>query len=52
MYPETIDDKASTKNAKNAILMAAAEASVNMLSAPSRILFVKGTAVEAADINK
>lgn len=34
------------------MLIAVAEESVNMLSEPSRILFVKGTADEAADINK
>lgn len=45
-------DKPNEKNAKNAILIADAEESVNILSAPSRILFVKGTADEAADSNK
>lgn len=34
------------------MLIADAEESVNMLSAPSLILLVKGTADEAADINK
>lgn len=39
-------------NARNPILMAAAEESVNMLSAPSLILFVKGTAEEDEDTNR
>lgn len=47
-----MDEDASAKNAKNSILMAAAEESVNMLSIPSLILFVNGMAVDAADINK
>lgn len=45
-------DKPSEKNAKNSILIAAAEESVNMLSPPRRMLFVKGTPAEAADSNK
>lgn len=45
-------DKASAKNAKNSMLMAEAEESVNMLSEFSLILFVTGTADDAADINK
>lgn len=45
-------DKPSEKNAKNSILIADAEESVNMLSAPFRMLFVNGTAAEAADSNK
>lgn len=43
---------ANETKAKMAMLIAAAEASVNTLSAPSLILFVKGIAEEAADINK
>lgn len=43
---------AKETKAKMAMLIAAAEASVNTLSAPSLILFVKGIAEEAADINK
>lgn len=46
------DGNANEKKAKNSMLIADTEASVNMLSAPSLILFVKGTADEAADINK
>ncbi|GKV06131.1 hypothetical protein SLEP1_g18058 [Rubroshorea leprosula] len=34
------------------MLMAAAEESVSMLSCPSLILFVKGTAADAAEINR
>lgn len=45
-------DIASTKNAKNSMLMAAADESVNILSPPSLILFVTGTADDPADINK
>lgn len=45
-------ENASTRNAKISMLIAAAEESVNMLSAPSRILFVMGMADDAADINK
>ncbi|PON94362.1 hypothetical protein TorRG33x02_098360 [Trema orientale] len=53
MYnPETRADKASVKKAKNAMLMAEAEESVNMLSCDSLILFVNGTAEEAADIKR
>jgi hypothetical protein len=44
LYPEIRADIASDTNARNPILMAASEDSVNMLSAPSLILFVKGTA--------
>lgn len=45
-------DKAREKKAKNSILIAEADESVNMLSAPRRMLFVNGTAAEAADSNK
>lgn len=45
-------DIASAENAKNSMLMAAAAESVNILSAPSLILFVTGTAADPADINK
>lgn len=45
-------DNANAKNARNSILMAEAEESVNMLSAPSLILFVKGTADDADDIKR
>ena len=45
-------ENANTRNAKNSMLIAAAEASVNMLSPPSLMLFVNGTADDAADINK
>lgn len=45
-------ENASVMNAKNSMLIAAEEESVNMLSAPCRILFVKGIADDAADINK
>jgi hypothetical protein len=39
-------------NARNPILMAAAEESVNMLSAPSLILFVKRTAEDTNRLAK
>lgn len=45
-------DNASEKNAKNSMLIADADESVNMLSDPSLILLVNGTADEAADISK
>lgn len=45
-------DNPRMKNARNSMLIHAAEESVNMLSAPSLILFVIGTAAEAADINR
>lgn len=45
-------DKANVKKARNAMLMAEAEESVNMLSCDSLSLFVTGTADEAADINR
>lgn len=45
-------DNARAKNAKNSMLTAAAEESVNLSSAPFRNLFVKGTADEAADTSK
>lgn len=43
---------AIARNAKNSILIADAEESVNMLSLFSLILFVSGTADDAEDINK
>lgn len=43
---------ASEMNAKNDMLMAAAEESVNMLSAPSLILFVIGIAADVDDIKR
>ena len=46
------DDNPSEKNAKNDMLMEAASESVNILSAPSLILFVLGTAADAEDISK
>ncbi len=45
-------DNPSERNARKAMLMAAAKASVNMLSAPSRMRLVIGTAEDAADINR
>lgn len=45
-------DSANEKKAKKAMLIPAAEESVNMLSAFSLNLFVKGTAEDAADINR
>lgn len=45
-------DNASAKNARKLMLMAAAELSVNMLSAPSLKRFVEGTAEDAADIKR
>lgn len=46
------DEHATTRNASSDILIAAADESVKMLSAPSRILFVNGIAEEADDNNK
>ena len=45
-------DSARHKKAKKAMLMAADEASVNILSAPFLILFVNGTAEDAADTKR
>lgn len=45
-------ETATEKKAKNAILIAEAEESVNMLSLFSLILFVKGTADDAADMSR
>lgn len=45
-------DAAKHKKAKIDMLMAVDEASVNILSAPSRILFVIGIAEDADDIKK
>ena len=45
-------DEARMMKAKNSKLMQAAKESVKMLSAPSLILFVCGTADDAADINR
>uniref|UniRef100_A0A803QFC7 WRKY domain-containing protein n=1 Tax=Cannabis sativa TaxID=3483 RepID=A0A803QFC7_CANSA len=45
-------DKAKVKKARKAMLMEEAEVSVNMLSCDSLILFVNGTADEAADNNR
>lgn len=44
-------DTARAKNAKNSMLIAATEESVNMLSLFSLILLVSGTADDAADNN-
>lgn len=44
--------KASAKNARNDMLMAAADESLNMSSCDSRNLFVNGTADEADDIKR
>lgn len=52
MYPDTRAASASAKNAKKAMLMAEDEESVNIVSDPSLILFVNGTAADAADINR
>lgn len=52
LYPEIIADNASKMKAKNSMLIADAEESVNTLSCSSLILLVKGTADEAADIKK
>lgn len=46
------EDNASAKNAKNDMLMAAADESVNISSCDSRSLFVNGTADEADDIKR
>ena len=47
-----MDEHARTRNARSDKLIAAADESVKMLSAPSRILFVSGIAEEADDNNK
>lgn len=47
-----IADTAIARNATNSMPIADAEESVNMLSLFSLILFVSGTADEAADSNK
>lgn len=52
MYPEMRADTARHKKAKIDMLMAAEEASVNILSAPSLILFVIGIAADADDIKR
>lgn len=52
LYPEMRADNPSEKNARNDMLVAAANESVNILSAPSLILFVMGTAADAEDISK
>ena len=52
LYPDSMDDRASAKNAKKAMLMAADDASVKMLSAPCRMRFVIGIAADAAEISK
>lgn len=45
-------ETATEKKAKNAILIAAAEESVNMVSMSSLSLVVKGTADDAADMSR
>lgn len=45
-------ETATEKKAKNAILIAAAEESVNMVSMFSLSLVVKGTADDAADMSR
>lgn len=47
-----IAETARARNAMNSMLIAEAEESVNMLSLFSLILFVSGTADDAADSNK
>lgn len=46
------DDNASAEKAKNDMLIAAADESVNMSSCNSRNLFVNGIADEADDIRR
>jgi hypothetical protein len=50
LKPDIRADKASATNAKKAMLIEAAEESVNMLSTPSRMRFVIGIAADSADI--
>lgn len=45
-------EMAMARNAMNAMLIEAELASVNLLSAPSRIRFVIGMAADSADINR
>jgi hypothetical protein len=52
LYPETTADKARATNAKKAMLMAAAVASVKLLTTADLMRFVMGTAAESADISK
>ena len=52
LYPEMTDVHARARNARRDMLMDAADESVKTLSAPSRILLVKGIAEEADDNKK
>lgn len=52
LKPDISDDKASATKAKKAILIEAAEESVNMLSTPSRMRFVIGIAADNEDISR
>lgn len=52
MNPDINDDSANDRKAKNAILTAADEASVNTLSDPFRIFVVKAAAADSDDISK
>lgn len=52
LYPETTADKARATNAKKAMLIAAAVASVKVLTTADLMRFVMGTAADSADINK
>lgn len=52
LYPDKRAESARHKKAKKDVVMAAAEESVNISSAPSLILFVMGIAVDADDIKR
>jgi hypothetical protein len=52
LYPETTADKARAANAKKAMLIAAAVASVKVLTTADLMRFVMGTAADSADISK
>ena len=52
LYPETTADKARATNAKKVMLIAAAVASVKLLTTADLMRFMMGTAAESADISK
>lgn len=52
LYPETTADKARAANAKKVMLIAAAVASVKVLTTADLMRFVIGTAADSADISK
>jgi hypothetical protein len=52
LYPETTADRARATYAKKAMLIAAAVASVKVLTTADLMRFVMGTAADRADISK